>query len=84
VNVGCAVNLNSGKTGARIKECGQPAAYRAWTANCYGCRACDLPECRGHPVCVEHGAKLRTDAMQERDEAAVLARISSWQPERVP
>jgi hypothetical protein len=75
---GCGVNLNSGKfraDGYEQELCGKEAIYRAWTANCRGCLAFSDDGCVGHPVCLEHGMVLRTTALQDVDEEAILLRI---------
>lgn len=72
----CSVNLNAGDWDAHISRCGAEAVYRAWMANCAGCALYGLP-CRGHAVCVEHGAALRTTALRDigEDGSAVEARL---------
>lgn len=77
----CAANLNAG-VDIPATYCQSEAAYTAWTVNCSGCLEHDgREECRGHPVCVEHGAALRTTGLKDKKHGervaadAVLARI---------
>jgi hypothetical protein len=59
-----------------IEICGQPAIYLAFTTNCHAClKVMELSTCIGHPTCVEHGAALRTDALTDKHETAVLSRL---------
>lgn len=47
-------------------ECGELAAYRIYGVDCFTC--CEmafLDACRGHPVCLEHTTKLRTESVAQ-------------------
>ena len=80
----CMVDLNAEKWTGPAKDyqvdlCPEPAAYRAWIADCFMCWLSDCPECAGHPVCIKHGAELRaeSEALKDKGKPAVLVRISS-------
>lgn len=71
----CMVNLSDDG----LDLCKESAAYKAWVANCSICWLMDCPECVGHPVCIKHGAELRTesDALKDKGKPADLVRICS-------
>jgi len=71
---GCMINLNAGND-QPLEMCAGPVAHQAWIANCSLCWLMDDPECKGHPVCVTHGAELRVESLQDRNETARLVRL---------
>jgi hypothetical protein len=47
-------------------ECGAPAAYRIYGADCFVCCEMAFREaCIGHPVCLDHAAMLRTKSVAQ-------------------